>query len=76
MVRLIAFLLACPSLTLPAFCDEGYHHDDLTSLELRAVHFPIIPFSSRQADKAAAYFRQLVKLFAGNNSSRPELVCA
>ena len=41
MVRVIAFLLACPSLTLPAFCDEGHHHDDLTSLELGAVHFPV-----------------------------------
>src|ERR1700681_1741468 len=41
MVRVIAFLLACPSLTLPAFLDEGHHHDDLPSLELGAVHFPV-----------------------------------
>jgi len=41
MLRAIAFLLSLSLLTLPALCDEGHHHDELTSLELGSVHFPV-----------------------------------
>jgi len=41
MVRVIAFLFSSLLLALPTSGDEGHHHDDLTSLELGAVHFPV-----------------------------------
>lgn len=58
MIRVIAFLLACPSLTMPAFCDQGHHHDDLTRLELGAVHFPVscAPTAQKRFEQGVALF--------------------
>jgi hypothetical protein len=41
MVRVLVFLLVFLFLALPTLCDEDHHHDDLPSLELGAVHFPV-----------------------------------
>src|SRR5882724_8181826 len=41
MIRIISLVVVFLALTLPALCDEDHHHDDLTSLELGTVHFPV-----------------------------------
>jgi tetratricopeptide (TPR) repeat protein len=41
MARSTVFRLAFLFVTLPAFCDEGHHHNEVTSLELGSVHFPV-----------------------------------
>jgi tetratricopeptide (TPR) repeat protein len=40
MVRVVS-LLVFLCLALPALSDDNHHHDDLTSRELGAVHFPV-----------------------------------
>ena len=40
MRRLLLFFLLCIACSLPAFADEGHHHD-LTAEELGSVHFPV-----------------------------------
>jgi len=41
MARVLVCLLAYVCLARPVLGDEGHHHDDLTSLELGSVHFPV-----------------------------------
>ena len=49
MRRLLLFFLLCIACSLPAFADEGHHHD-LTAQELGSVHFPVSCAKAVQKD--------------------------
>ena len=49
MRRLPLFVLLGILCSLPAFADEGHHHD-LTALELGSVHFPVTCAKGVQKD--------------------------
>jgi tetratricopeptide (TPR) repeat protein len=83
-MRNFAFALAASlALVCPAFADEGHHHEDLTTEQLGAVHFPVscAPASQKTFEKGVAllhsfWYEEARKTFEGLEKADPKCAMA